>query len=390
MVGKKIKKVAFFVVFLILSTSVPVAAQNEQDGEQQETLTTENEAQRELQNLVASKQDKYSQIREIRSAEQVLEEEISRLEQEIKNVEEELFKAEASIRRTERIQIRRQREIDVLENQIEALRVLMRQRAVEVYMDSGNQSLIENFLSSSDGSVFEMRKVFVDFANRKNNEIIEEMNRSKEELAEKKRKNSEILESLRSQREILQQRNNDLNKSREDVALRRAQLEAIGADIVNEVRLLQGEENFLLEILGYDSLPGDVPLFSDAPASASGLIWPTEGVLTSHFGMRWGAMHQGIDIGAPTGTPIYAANDGRVIFSGTQGGYGKIIIIDHGEGFHTAYAHQSRLVSVAGDSVQRGQIIGLVGSTGNSTGPHLHFETRINGSPVNPLMLLEG
>lgn len=98
-------------------------------------------------------------------------------------------------------------------------------------------------------------------------------------------------------------------------------------------------------------------------------------------------MHQGIDIGAPTGTPIYAAAGGQVIFSGWMGGYGNLILIDHLDGRVTAYAHQSRL-AVGGGSVSRGQLIGYVGSTGDSTGPHLHFEVRVNGRAVDPLPLL--
>jgi len=123
------------------------------------------------------------------------------------------------------------------------------------------------------------------------------------------------------------------------------------------------------------------------PATGGSLMWPTSGVLTSTFGWRWGAMHQGIDIGANTGTPIYAAESGTVFFSGWMGGYGNLILIDHGDGRVTAYAHQSRL-AVSGGPVGRGQLIGYVGSTGDSTGPHLHFEVRVNGRAVDPMQYL--
>jgi len=127
---------------------------------------------------------------------------------------------------------------------------------------------------------------------------------------------------------------------------------------------------------------------SSATPSAAGLIWPVQGVLTSPYGMRWGRMHEGIDIGASTGTPIYAAAGGTVIYAGWEGGYGNLTVIDHGNGLATAYGHQSQIAVSNGQTVSRGQTIGYVGSTGHSTGPHLHFEVRVNGAPVNPLSYL--
>ncbi len=124
---------------------------------------------------------------------------------------------------------------------------------------------------------------------------------------------------------------------------------------------------------------------SGSGQSSSGFIWPVSGVLTSGFGPRWGRMHEGIDIGAPSGTGIRAVAAGRIIYAGyNAGGYGNLTLIDHGNGLATAYAHQSAIY-VGGGSVSQGTIIGAVGSTGSSTGPHLHFEVRVNGSPVNPL-----
>jgi murein DD-endopeptidase MepM/ murein hydrolase activator NlpD len=119
-------------------------------------------------------------------------------------------------------------------------------------------------------------------------------------------------------------------------------------------------------------------------SSSSGFIWPVNGVLTSGFGWRWGRMHEGIDIGVGSGTPIRAAAGGTVIYAGWMGGYGNLTIIDHGNGLATAYAHQSAF-AVGGGAVSQGTVIGYVGTTGNSTGAHLHFEVRVNGSPVNPL-----
>ena len=119
--------------------------------------------------------------------------------------------------------------------------------------------------------------------------------------------------------------------------------------------------------------------------SAAGLVWPVSGSVTSGYGTRWGRMHEGIDIAAPSGTPIAAAAAGTVIYAGWMGGYGNLVVLDHGNGLATAYGHQSSIAVANGQTVAQGQVVGYVGSTGHSTGPHLHFEVRVNGAPVDPL-----
>jgi murein DD-endopeptidase MepM/ murein hydrolase activator NlpD len=123
-----------------------------------------------------------------------------------------------------------------------------------------------------------------------------------------------------------------------------------------------------------------------APAAAPGrLAWPVSAPITSPFGPRWGRMHEGIDLGAPSGTPIHAAAAGVVVYCGWMEGYGNLTVIDHGGGIATAYGHQSSIAVGCNQQVAQGQVIGYVGSTGHSTGPHLHFEVRVNGTPVDPL-----
>jgi murein DD-endopeptidase MepM/ murein hydrolase activator NlpD len=111
---------------------------------------------------------------------------------------------------------------------------------------------------------------------------------------------------------------------------------------------------------------------------------PSRGSISSSFGQRWGRMHEGIDIAANTGEPIYAAMDGTVVYSSWMNGYGKMIKIQHANNIETIYGHCSRLRVAVGTKVKKGQLIGDVGSTGNSTGPHLHFEVVVKGKPVNP------
>lgn len=123
---------------------------------------------------------------------------------------------------------------------------------------------------------------------------------------------------------------------------------------------------------------------ANAPQGSGNFMWPTSGYLTQGYWLG----HQAIDIGAPTGTPIYSADAGYVAATGWMGGYGNYIIINHGNGFETLYAHLSEIRVIAGQGVQRGGLIGLVGSTGRSTGPHLHFEIRQGGVKRNPIGFL--
>jgi len=124
-------------------------------------------------------------------------------------------------------------------------------------------------------------------------------------------------------------------------------------------------------------------------AESTGILFtPSRGSISSGFGMRWGRMHQGLDIAANMGDPIYAALDGKVIYSGWETGYGNVIKLQHENGLITIYGHCSRLDVTVGQNVNKGDKIALVGSTGNSTGPHLHFEVRVNGVAQNPVAYL--
>ncbi|HET6436752.1 MAG TPA: M23 family metallopeptidase [Anaeromyxobacter sp.] len=119
-------------------------------------------------------------------------------------------------------------------------------------------------------------------------------------------------------------------------------------------------------------------------------IWPARGWVTSDFGTRLDPytaerkMHEGLDIATSVGQPVYAPSDGTVVFAGVEGGYGKILVIDHGYGVKTRYGHLSEILVHLGDRIHRGDKVALVGNTGRSTGPHLHYEVRVNGVPENP------
>jgi murein DD-endopeptidase MepM/ murein hydrolase activator NlpD len=160
---------------------------------------------------------------------------------------------------------------------------------------------------------------------------------------------------------------------REEVEAETEGLEKRSAALAAEIRKAQGLP------------PAPSGSVAVGPPSAAGLVWPVHGTLTSGFGPRWGRMHEGIDIAGGSGTPIAAAATGTVISAGWSGGYGQLVVLDHGNGLSTAYAHLSSIAVRAGQTVPQGSVVGGMGTTGNSTGVHLHFEVRVNGSAVNPL-----
>jgi murein DD-endopeptidase MepM/ murein hydrolase activator NlpD len=164
------------------------------------------------------------------------------------------------------------------------------------------------------------------------------------------------------------------------------QLEGLSAQ--EEAQLEQDIREQQAEIARENAAKGIVP---QAPPGAGQFLWPVSGPITSPYGWRpnpfgggGGEMHPGIDIGVPTGTTVEAAAGGRVIIAGWVSGYGNYVAIDHGGGISTGYGHMSQIFVGVGQEVQRGQAIGAAGCTGRCTGPHLHFEVRRNGAPVDP------
>jgi murein DD-endopeptidase MepM/ murein hydrolase activator NlpD len=162
----------------------------------------------------------------------------------------------------------------------------------------------------------------------------------------------------------------------EDVTFLPGKLDSLSAEA-------QRQEESIQELTRYFENQKD--LLASAPS-----IWPARGWVTSDFGIRTDpytterTMHRGLDIANEVGTTVVAPSDGVVIFDGTEGGYGNVLVIDHGYGVRTRYGHLAKLLVHLGDRVKRGDKVATVGNTGRSTGPHLHYEVRVNGIPENP------
>ena len=308
---------------------------------------------------------------------------------------------------------------DALDDQVlaQAARVDAARQAVhaaQVELEEATRSLGE-----TSGLITQLETMFVDRAvaefisprSQRLDDVIESV-----DLAETARKHA-LLDSVASSDEDLL---DELAAAREDYELARqaataaearasarraeteAQLQKLEADRAKQQRLAQALTVRQKEVLSeIDKMAASESALTrliqqreqaarasgqtgSLPVGKGGCMWPARGRVTSEYGRRWGRLHAGMDIAAATGTPIYAARAGTVFFAGRQSGYGNVVMIDHGGGFTTVYGHMSRIMTSDGASVDRGSRIGSIGSTGRSTGPHLHFETRYGGSPRNP------
>jgi murein DD-endopeptidase MepM/ murein hydrolase activator NlpD len=261
------------------------------------------------------------------------------------------------------------------EQRMTGIRKAVVSRAVTTYIRPRDDVILEETQTPSEAS---RREALLSQVLANDQDLLDQLRALKEDLQIKQAAAQRAKEVAQARRRQVDAKLLALHQARAEKARVAGAVAARIRDYTAEAEAQAAQESSLNALINNESG------FTGGAVSASGLIWPVRGRLTSGFGRRWGRLHAGLDIAAPTGTPIHAAKAGRVIFAGRMNGYGNVIVIDHGGGFSTLYAHQSRLGSSKGQAVSQGQVIGYVGSTGHSTGPHCHFETRFGGSPRNP------
>jgi murein DD-endopeptidase MepM/ murein hydrolase activator NlpD len=272
------------------------------------------------------------------------------------------------------------------------LRNLLARRAVSAYMRPSGETVIE-VLQSRDLGEVSRRTTMLRRVASNDRDVLDQLHAAQQDESIQRHASAKARQLAQDRRAAVQDRLGQLTDAQAQQVRVRAGLDARIRDYAQEANDVAALEGLLSARIRADEQrlaaqqSGDATLGDPGKVSGAGLIWPVRGPVTSGFGMRWGRMHQGIDISAGTGTPIRAAKAGTVTFAGTMSGYGNVVIITHAGGLSTLYAHQSRL-AVSGGPVSQGQVIGYVGSTGHSTGPHLHFETRIGGTPEDPMRYL--
>jgi murein DD-endopeptidase MepM/ murein hydrolase activator NlpD len=299
-----------------------------------------------------------------------LQKEINRLDARITIIRSRVRSAQAKIDAT-------QKKVDAIKDQATA-------QAVALYESGGTQTL-DALLGSESISELDSRLEMLGLAARESTDALIEYGRLRQEVQAQHEILFGIEQDLAADLKARTEVSDELESQRAELAVRLGRLNGRLEEAHDHERALTSREDALRRRIIAAQAQRSV---TSLGTSSQGFIWPLNGPVTSGFGYRWGRLHAGIDIGGYIGQPIVAAKAGVVIEAGSMGGYGNATIIDHGGGIATLYGHQTSISVSVGERVSQGEVIGTVGSTGYSTGPHLHFEVRVNGSPQNPMSYL--
>jgi murein DD-endopeptidase MepM/ murein hydrolase activator NlpD len=282
-------------------------------------------------------------------------------------------------------------------SEYQALTERLGNRLVDLYEQGETSSLEVLFAAKSFNDLIDQAQV-VDSLATQDRSIAGQVGSAKERVHAQREHTKKFRSLVAAELRTIAVRTNQVRVLRDQLLANESRLAAARAnkrDALSNVK--ESKSEFLHEAAGLQQASASLAAqirsaqstssysAGDSTPSAAGFIWPVNGPVTSPFGWRWGRMHEGTDIGAGDGTPIRAAASGQVVYAGWMSGYGNLVAIDHGRGISTAYGHQSSIAVGVGQVVSQGQTVGYVGCTGHCFGPHLHFEVRINGSPVDPL-----
>lgn len=276
-----------------------------------------------------------------------------------------------------------------LRKQLAHSRAVLTARIIEVYKQ-GEPNMIEIVLSSRGFADMVERTTYMERIASQDHKIITKVTRLKGQtkketvkLAGLEKQASRLVAEVRSRRNEVAGAKGTLATQRNQlgsaVGHRKSKLAVISKSLRNDQEDLAAMQASNGTVVGYldDSAP--------VKQGSGQLVYPVNGQFTSPFGYRWGRLHAGIDLAVPVGTAVHAADTGTVRYASWMDGYGNYICIQHTSSMSTCYGHNSRLMVSVGQSVTQGQVIAASGNTGHSTGPHVHFEVRINGNPVDPM-----
>ena len=285
--------------------------------------------------------------------------------------------------------------LERLRSDLATARRVLAERLVEIYKSDTPDALTVVLEADGFADLLE-RTEFLERISNQDREITDRVRGLRDqaqdqavELSELEEREQLAAERILRERDQIASAQNQLVASRDDLASARADRRGALAQVQDGRQSLEGD----LRALEAEQARVAAALQGPAPPATGGpikqgsgqLVWPVNGPVVSPFGMRWGRLHAGVDIAVGSGTPIRAADSGQVVLMGWVGGYGNYTCVQHTGSLSSCYAHQSSFATSNGAGVSQGQVIGYVGCTGHCFGDHLHFETRVNGSPVDPM-----
>jgi murein DD-endopeptidase MepM/ murein hydrolase activator NlpD len=318
---------------------------------------------------------------------------VERLTGEVASLRNREAAAEAELAEVEDVLRAERRSLRIARERLRRTLSSLRDQIVSFYK-AGDPSVVNVILDANGFDDLLGRSEYLNALQGRTEEVAAQVRELRDETAEKVERIADARQGIAAReaelertRVSLQQREAALQRAREREQAALEETRTRIGSLSDDVGRL--EERVQKELQAAQAVTS-VPAMPAAPASSSSgqMIWPVDGTLTSSFGTRWGRAHEGLDIAVPEGTPIRAAAAGTVVLAqgeAESGGYGNFTCLDHGGGLSTCYAHQSSIGATVGETVEQGEVIGASGNTGNSTGPHLHFETRVNGVAQDPL-----
>lgn len=390
-------------MFIVSSFTAPVTVQAKTTSElrdEQDKIQDEiDEAESKLDALSAEKAESQEYLNVLESKITLLQDKIDNLEEEKSALEAEISAIEENIVKTEYEIEKTQKEIDKKQAEFDESYELYCQRLKAMYM-SGSASTLEVLLTCPDMSAMLTRSEMIKSVSEQDSSQLDDLMKKMEEIEKQKTILEEKITELGEDKKALEDSKAELQSSIDEISTSKSQLDSEAAECNALIREIAAKENVQMELIEtnreqLEEIENEIRAASSQGTGAVNgggtLLYPTSITYTSAGFPSYpsGRYHSGVDFPVSSGSSIYAAADGVVIIAKNLNySYGHYIVIDHGNGLSTLYGHNSTLLVSVGQQVTRGQVIAYSGSTGNSTGPHCHFEVRVNGTAVNPFNYL--
>jgi murein DD-endopeptidase MepM/ murein hydrolase activator NlpD len=385
-----IRLVIFLLMLSIMASSIVIVPRHNLYAQTLEEELAQVKKEREEANkkIEEVKKQEQAYLKQVNEVETQLLSSLSQLD----DLNTKLAEAKSDIDKTTIELVLKEQDLNKIEDELDGKIAILNRRVASIYKNK-DSNILEILLKAEDFIEFISRLKLMNLIAQQDAEIIKE-------IKDKRTSNLTIKKAILDLREKQKDRQTEVAKLVSQAEEKQAEVEGIYNEKSNllsntranknaliymqkDLEIREAEITRILESYKYGNAPGDK------------FMWPVAGFLKSGFGMRRHPilgtmrMHAGIDLVAPNGALVKAGDGGQIIQAGYDGGYGYSIVVYHGGGFATWYAHLSRILVAVGQNVSRGEVIGLVGATGWATGPHLHFEVRINGAAQNPLEWLQ-